>query len=134
MFGSVLKTKGPALLLALFLSACGDEQPEESLQLPAERVAPRVRNVPDPAMVRDEEPQGSVEQQAAVAEPAAESEVPPEPTGFTVDMEGSRVFLPGKGWLEASEFWDIYYNRPQELPGNIDHQALQLLRAEKEAE
>lgn len=85
-------------------------------------------------MVRNEEPQESVEQQAAVAEPGTKSEVPSEPTGFTVDVEGGRVFLPEKGWLEATQFWDIYYNRPQELPGNIDHQALQLLRAEKEAE
>lgn len=64
----------------------------------------------------------------------AESAVPTEPTQFTVDVEGRRVFLPEKGWLTSKEFWDIYYNRPDELPGDIDHQALHSLRVVDEAE
>ncbi len=64
----------------------------------------------------------------------AEPAVPAEPTKFTVDAEGRRVFLPEKGWLSSAAFWDIYYNRPGELPGDIDHQALHSLRAAEQAE
>jgi len=53
---------------------------------------------------------------------------PPVPDSFTVDIENKRVFMPGKGWLEAAAFWDIYYNQPQLLPGEIDHVSLELLR------
>ncbi len=115
--------------LTFFLSACGDAPPEDTPQRPAESSAPRVRNVPDPAM---EAPQEDSDGQAVEVE--AEPAVPAEPTKFTVDAEGRRVFLPEKGWLPSAAFWDIYYNRPEELPGDIDHQALHSLRPAEQAE
>ncbi len=127
-----------AILLSTFLvSACGEKPPEEQLPLPAEPPAPRIRNVQDPAMDRgQEENREGLPEQGGVTKPVsrAESAAPSKPAGFIVDVAGDRVFLPGKGWLKAAEFWEIYYNHPQELPGNIDHQALQLLRAERVAE
>ncbi|MBL3534720.1 MAG: hypothetical protein JMN27_12900 [gamma proteobacterium endosymbiont of Lamellibrachia anaximandri] len=118
--------------LTFFLSACGEEPSEDTSQLPAESAAPMIRNVPDPAMERAREEREDSAGEAAEVE--AESAVPTEPIKFTVDTEGRRVFLPGKGWLSSSEFWDIYYNRPGELPGDIDHQALHSLRAAEQAE
>jgi len=82
---------------------------------------PAVRNVPDPAMERTD---------AVETRPTTATPVPPsEPDTFSVDLENERVFMPGKGWLGAAEFWDMYYNRPQELPGDLDHGALQALRS-----
>lgn len=115
--------------LTLFLSACGEDPPEDTSQRPAESAAPRVRNVPDPAMEAKQE-----DSAGQAFEVEAEPAVPAEPTKFTVDAEGRRVFLPGKGWLSSSAFWDIYYNRPEELPGDIDHQALHSLRAAEQVE
>jgi len=37
-----------------------------------------------------------------------------------VDLENRLVFLPSLGWLSEDAFWDIYFNDPQKLPGNID--------------
>lgn len=44
-----------------------------------------------------------------------------------IDLQGQRVLLPGDGWISAAEFWDIYYNHPQKLPGEIDFEMLQKL-------
>ena len=104
------------------LGACSEE-PGSSLS----ETQPSVRNVPDPAM----------EQMRAVENgPTAANNVvqqprspPRNPDTFTVDLENRRVFLPKQGWLDAAAFWDIYYNHPQDLPGEIDHEALEPLRS-----
>lgn len=96
-----------------------------------------VRAVEDPAMARaaagaalagdpsrgiatDE----TINPQAVVSPAVVES----EPSRFFVDAEGQRVFLPGVGWKTVDEFWEIYYHRPQDLPGDIDHDALAAIR------
>ncbi len=50
-----------------------------------------------------------------------------------IDLEGQRVLLPGDGWISVPEFWDIYYNHPQKLPGDIDFAKLQQLENLTEA-
>jgi hypothetical protein len=52
-----------------------------------------------------------------VNEPAA------APT-FQVDVENNRVYLESTGWISTEEFWDIYYNDPAKLPGDLDHEEL----------
>ncbi len=49
------------------------------------------------------------------------------PSSMTVDLEGHRVFLPNEGWLTEEEFWRIYYEEPQRLPGELDFGALHKL-------
>ena len=36
--------------------------------------------------------------------------------------------LLGEGWISVPEFWDIYYNNPQKLPGEIDFAKLDQLK------
>jgi len=87
-----------------------------------------IREVPDPAMQPAAEPEVAVAAPDAGGQEAAPAMVMPEPDSFAVDLDGRRVFLPGRGWLAADAFWDLYYNHPGELPGDIDHAALQSLR------
>jgi hypothetical protein len=54
------------------------------------------------------------------ATPSASS---PAPT-LEVDLERGQVHVPGVGWLRADEFWDLYYNHPEKLPGDLDTAAL----------
>jgi hypothetical protein len=55
-----------------------------------------------------------------------------DPTAFAVDAELRRVFVPGTGWITAEAFWDIYYHRPDELPADLDHDALTAIRPASE--
>lgn len=41
-----------------------------------------------------------------------------------VDFDRRMVYLPDQGWLSEDEFWNIYYNEPDKLPGEIDFDAL----------
>jgi hypothetical protein len=41
-----------------------------------------------------------------------------------VDLERRLVYLPSEGWLNEDDFWDIYYNQPEKLPGTMDFDAL----------
>jgi len=41
-----------------------------------------------------------------------------------VDLDRRMVYLPDQGWLNEDEFWNIYYNEPDKLPGDIDFDAL----------
>ena len=50
------------------------------------------------------------------------------PSSMQVDLEGRRVFLPHEGWLTAEEFWRIYFDEPQRLPGDLDFEAVNQLR------
>lgn len=96
-----------------------------------------VRAVEDPAMARaatgaalpgdlarDFATDATIDPQAVVSPAVAES----EPSRFFVDAEGQRVFLPGVGWKTVDEFWETYYHRPQDIPGDIDHDALAAIR------
>ncbi len=51
----------------------------------------------------------------------------PETAGFQVDLVGRRVYLPRWGWLAEEHFWEIYYNVPQDLPPDLDFEALRRL-------
>lgn len=115
-----------AFTLTFLLASCGEAPPEPDHRPLAKPSAPRVRIVPDPAMekLKKQGPQDP-------GEPVAVTKSEVEPDEFTVDIEAERVFLPEKGWINAVDFWDIYYNRPQELPGNIDHEALQRLHRKR---
>ena len=54
---------------------------------------------------------------AAIIEQAATS-------SFQVDVEHNQVYLESTGWITAADFWEIYYNDPVKLPGDIDHEEL----------
>ncbi len=45
-----------------------------------------------------------------------------------VDPDTNAVFVPGLGWQSAESFMDIYLNRPELLPDEFDHQAVQALK------
>ncbi len=51
-----------------------------------------------------------------------------------IDVAGMRVLLPGDGWISATDFWDIYYNQPHRLPGEIDFDLLQELEHKSRVE
>ncbi len=124
--------------LVVMLAACGAEPPGqpgptstaaaaswgERVMAVLKRDAPVIRTVSDPAMQPAQDP---------VALPV-QGRVPPAsalpPEGFTIDRAGERVFLPGQGWLGYAAFWDLYYNHPERLPHDVDHQALHRLRGE----
>ncbi|AUB82125.1 hypothetical protein THSYN_14980 [Candidatus Thiodictyon syntrophicum] len=98
---------------------------------------PAIRRVEDPAMAGAASGQVLADGVAREGVPEPRTAPPgevlvavpvPEPSTFTIDATTQRVFLPGRGWKTAAEFWDLYYNRPQELPGNIDHHALATLK------
>lgn len=98
--------------------------PRSALSMPESRAD-------DPAMAMtaaqddgaDSSPAKELAQAAQVAEP--------EPTAFTVDVEGRRVFVPREGWRSADEFRYLYENRPQDLPSDIDHDAMMGLWEDK---
>ena len=90
---------------------------------------PRIRNVPDPAMEQLQETGNGIIIAETEVQDATQTQATQNiPDTFTVDLENKRVFLLDKGWIEASEFWDIYYNHAEELPADIDHAALEKLR------
>lgn len=112
----------PALLFTL-LSGCSEAPQTQRPQ--SAGVIRAVRQVPDPAM----EQQTVRDMQSTVAvtgDPTLQSQE--DPDRFTVDQQKNRVFIPGKGWIDAATFWDIYFTNPQELPEEMDHLALHSLR------
>lgn len=81
------------------------------------------------------EAEGEIEATVAIVAPS-EPEVPvivKKIEKLEIDLEGQRVLLPGDGWISAPEFWEIYYNQPQKLPGDIDFAKLQQLELLTEA-
>ncbi len=48
----------------------------------------------------------------------------PDPNKSIVDLDARRVYLPGTGWVGGDAFLDLYMNRPEELPGDIDSSAV----------
>lgn len=70
-------------------------------------------------------PAGSVSpapagQQAASLSPPPTGSSPSVPDTVKVDVKNRLIFVPNLGWLNEDQFWDIYYNEPQKLPGTID--------------
>jgi hypothetical protein len=63
----------------------------------------------------------------SAADPAPGPERVTEAEQVKVDGESQRVFLPGKGWLSAAQFWELYLHRPQELPAGLPHEKLRVL-------
>lgn len=118
-----MKHSGLFVVFCVLLSQLGacSEEPGSSLS----ETQPAVRDVPDPAMEQMHE----VESRPTAALPSAPPPPPADPVRFTVDLENRRVFLPEQGWLDATAFWDIYYNHPGDLPDEIDHGALEPLRS-----
>lgn len=83
----------------------------------------------------DIEAEGEIEATVTKVEPS-EPEAPvivKKIEKLEIDVEGQRVLLPGDGWISAPEFWDIYYNYPHKLPGEIDFAKLQQLEILTEA-
>jgi hypothetical protein len=64
---------------------------------------------------------------APAVAPAPAEPAPSQPTGFTVDAEQRRVYLPGDGWMGAAAFRDIYLNQPERLPPDLDPAVLHVL-------
>ncbi|MHC5112628.1 MAG: hypothetical protein ACYTHJ_22455 [Planctomycetota bacterium] len=79
-----------------------------------------------------EEIEPAIEQSAVIK---TEPSVPAAPVPIIaadkleIDLERQRVLIPNEGWMSAADFWEIYYNEPQRLPGDIDFQ--KLLQLEK---
>ena len=42
-----------------------------------------------------------------------------------IDLTGKRAFIPAEGWVSARAFWQIYFDQPEKLPGEIDFELLQ---------
>ena len=122
---SLVSGTGCCLLAATLslLLACSDEAGRQTAGTPG------IRDLPDPAMqpvrLAPADPAGRPRQKD---QPVRHKPVPKNPTGFTVDLDNRRVFMPTTGWLDAETFWDTYYRAPQHLSGDIDHQALEPLR------
>ena len=115
-------------ILSLSLVGCSNES-----EIEQSRLFPGIRVVPDPAMAQMQENAGASARSEIEITAVKQSNLPlPVPDSFTVDSENKRVFMPGKGWLEAAAFWDIYYNQPQLLPAEIDHASLEPLRNHSE--
>jgi len=63
-----------------------------------------------------------------------EIKVVQDPNKFTVDLDGKRVFFPEKGWLNAKDFWPIYYGQPEKLPANLDFELIEKLKEKTQTE
>ncbi|MEZ5559646.1 MAG: hypothetical protein R3E86_14020 [Pseudomonadales bacterium] len=50
------------------------------------------------------------------------------PTTPQYDATGEKIFIPGRGWMVATEFWDLYEHDPRQLPDDLDFQAIHDLR------
>jgi hypothetical protein len=48
----------------------------------------------------------------------------PSPDELTVDAEAGQVYVPGEGWLGTDDFWALYLNEPEKLPGTSDFSQL----------
>lgn len=105
-----------AAIAALSITGCGEDSPGPA-QAPVSGDPPGLSSPPAVAPLPPPMP------------PLEAEEVPPAAEPFAVDLERRMVRLPDRGWVSSEEFWDIYYHRPQELPGDLDHEALAALRA-----
>jgi len=47
--------------------------------------------------------------------------------GLIVDLETRQVYVPDVGWLSEADFWVLYHEEPEKLPGDIDFEALREL-------
>lgn len=78
-----------------------------SLELPAtvsgSRISPVGSEIPDKENIPD--------QQVPLQE-------------LEIDIINRRVLIPETGWMDAREFWEIYFNQPEKLPAEIDFERL----------
>lgn len=102
-----------ALPTLTLVSACG-------------RSTPDIRDVDDPAM--------QVSTPVAAQIPIVEAPVAIEvvPTTIQYNDTGDQIFVPGTGWFDAGEFWDMYFNEPAKLPAELDFGALAALREQRQ--
>ena len=79
---------------------------------------------------RDIEAEGEIQPTVKKMEPSVPAAAVQiiEVEKLEIDFEGRRVRLPGEGWISVPEFWDIYYNNPQKLQGEIDFAKLDQLK------
>ena len=114
-----MRRRAPAVALAaLLIPGCGGEPPASG-----------------PTGASPESPAAS---SPALPEPMPPMPLPPEPSHagtasaegetFAVDAERGMVRLPGRGWVSSEAFWELYHHRPEELPPDLDHGALAVLR------
>jgi len=48
----------------------------------------------------------------------------PDPDKSFVDLDARRIYLPASGWVGGDAFLDLYLNRPEDLPDDIDLHAV----------
>ncbi len=85
----------------------------------------------DPAMLRYRPPALAANHVNGEPPDAASSDA--DPGALRLDATTGRLFLPGKGWLEAEQARALYAERPQELPAGVDLERLHHLMAAMEA-
>ena len=118
MVWPVLNSKLFLLALILCLSACDNDEPQRA------RIIPIQTGVDDPAM-NGTVVAGLAQHQTEKVQADAEKKENLKPQEFTVDLKRKRVFFPDQGWLNAQEFWTIYYEQPEKLPADIDFELLE---------
>ncbi len=79
---------------------------------------------PDPAMDNAPAPV-TTEQPPAQTVQAPQPEPPKGPR-----RKDGQIFFPQTGWVEEAAFWDMYENRPEEIPDDIDLYAAHELKQE----
>ncbi len=81
----------------------------------------------DPAMVPDRR-LGTGHSAGKTAPGAGGSTGRVDEAVLRIDPETNAVYVPGLGWQSAEAFMDIYLNRPELLPDQFDHEAVQALK------
>jgi hypothetical protein len=99
------------------LAGCGQET----------EAASGIRQINDPAMQAP--PAIDAPSEAAGSQSSADddSTPSPDPDQSFVDLDARRVYMHGTGWVAGDAFLDLYLNRPAELPGDIDLEAIHKL-------
>ena len=49
-------------------------------------------------------------------------------TSLRYNESGDQIYIPGRGWMDAAELWDLYFNDLSQLPADLDFSALHSLR------
>ncbi len=115
-----MNSKTVLLTVLLFcLVGCEEDVPQRA------RILPLQLDVEDPAMqLADKNKDELIEDEAG----EKILYIREEPTQFSVDFAGQRVFLPDRGWVSTRRFWEIYYQQPEKLPGELDFELIEQLK------
>ncbi len=78
----------------------------------------------DPAM--ENHPPDSAEMAVTASAPPA-----PDPTApLGPHRKDGKIYFPQTGWLDETQFWEMYETRPQDIPEDIDLHTAHLLKEE----